>query len=779
MIRKLFCIGIGFWVLVLLNRSYAAWAEPAAPQLGGASLSIYGDTLQPGWEDWSWDSAVDGAFAGERHQGNVAYAVTYQTAWASFALHRGAAVDVSEFTHLRFWIHGGETGGQKIEVKLNGSEAQVFSVTATANEWQQVDVALAQMGAFVTVSDIYWQDATGGAQATFYIDDIEFTDGEGEVATPTPTPAGPQPGEADVTLAIDLAAPRKPISELIYGMHYVADEPFAQEIALPIRRWGGNDKTRYNWQIGATNHAMDWFFHNNETYDPITFTSMDADQWVQRNKRTNTASILTLPMTGYVAKDGDPNSCSFLANKYAGQDDVDDESGFPNCGNGLQNGLPVLADPLDTSLAIDEQFVQQWLIHLQEQAAQNGEVKFFNLDNEPDIWFETHRDIYPTAWKYAEFRDLTYRYAAAVKATAPNVALLGPVVNGWTYYWHGSWDGQREDWDSPDDRNAHGGTPFVAWYLQQMKLYEEQNGVRLLDYFDLHYYPQSRTNEPGISLSPAGDAATQARRLRSTRSLWDPTYADESWIPEAGPEEGIIQLIPRMRSWVDQNYPGTKLAITEYNWGGLEHINGALAQADVLGIFGREGLDLATFFDPGQSDPLRTTFPSSPAAFAFRIYRNYDGQGSRFGDSSVNASSSDQARLAVYAAERTSDGAITLVVINKAAESLTGRVNLLNGANRQSLKAANAQRYQYSAAQLDAIVAQPDIALDATGFSADFAANSISLIVIDADAPLPTPGESPTPTPTPVAGQTPVPGATPGPKAVDLFLPIAKSGAGN
>ncbi len=49
-----------------------------------------------------------------------------------------------------------------------------------------------------------------------------------------------------------------------------------------------------------------------------------------------------------------------------------------------------------------------------------------------------------------------------------------------------------------------------------------------------------------------------------------------------------------MRDWVAKDYPGTKLAITEYNWGGQEHINGAVAQADILGIFGREGLDIGT-----------------------------------------------------------------------------------------------------------------------------------------------------------------------------------------
>ena len=86
---------------------------------------------------------------------------------------------------------------------------------------------------------------------------------------------------------------------------------------------------------------------------------------------------------------------------------------------------------------------------------------------------------------------------------------------------------------------------------------------------------------------------------------------------------------------------------SEYNWGGLEAIKGALAQADVLGIFGREGLDLATLWSPPTIN--------QPGMFAFRMYRNYDGQGSAFGETSLQAASADQDKLAVYAAERTSD----------------------------------------------------------------------------------------------------------------------------
>ncbi|MEP7188427.1 MAG: glycoside hydrolase family 44 protein, partial [Roseiflexaceae bacterium] len=258
-------------------------------------------------------------------------------------------------------------------------------------------------------------------------------------------------------------------------------------------------------------------------------------------------------------------------------------------------------------------------------------------------------------------------------------------------------------------------------YLQQMAAYESTNHTRLLDYFDLHYYPAT----PGVTLAPAGDAATQTRRLASTRSLWDPAWVDEdSWIPGTGEAtavngvgvDGAIQLIPRMRDWVAKNYPGTKLAISEYNWGALDHINGALAQADVLGIFGREGLDLATLWDPPAA--------SEPGAFAFRMYRNYDGQGAAFGDTSVHASSADQAQLAIYAARRGGDGALTLLVINKSAVSMTSQLSLAG-----FISSGTAQVYRYSAANAQQIVKQADQAVGSR-FNASFPASSITLMVL-------------------------------------------------
>lgn len=530
--------------------------------------------------------------------------------------------------------------------------------------------------------------------------------------------------DAPLALTVNVAVSRTAISPYIYGLNF-AKEAFASEIGLPVRRWGGNSLTRYNWQINATNQASDWFFHNNTFYDAYTGMTQTTDQWVAQNQRTGSESLISAPMAGYVAKDGNQTTCGFSVAKYGPQDQTDVASGFPDCGNGLSGGVPIVNNPLDTSVVITQAFVSAWVNHLKTThgAAFSGGVRFYALDNEPGLWHETHRDVHPEPFTYDESYNQGALYAAAIKAADSGALILGPVQDGWTRYWWASYASQAQ---AEQDRQNHGGTAFVPWYLQQMSAYQQVNGVRLLDYLDLHFYPQN-----GVDMSVAGDATKQALRLRSTRALWDPTYVDESWIAAAGPDGGIVRLIPRMRQWVSENYPGTKTAITEYNWGGLEDINGALTQADILGIFGREGLDFAALWNYPDSNLGTHNFETQPGAYAFRMYRNYDGQGGKFGDVSISASSSDQSQLSIYAAQRNSDSALTLMIINKTGGGLTGGVSLAG-----FTPASSAQVYRYSATNLNAIVPQADQPVTAGGFVASFPANSITLMVLPPGAAL-------------------------------------------
>ena len=508
------------------------------------------------------------------------------------------------------------------------------------------------------------------------------------------------------TLTVDVTAGRHHISSDIYGMNF-APARLARELGMTVDRWGGNATSRYNYQNNVSNTGSDWYFEN--IPDSPSLTS-----FVRADLGHHTQPLVTVPMTGWVAKSSSPKShpyaCGFKVSNYGSQQSTDPYDS--NCGNGVgTNGQPIHGnDPTDTSQRAGAAFVTGMVKHMVAVfgRAGHGGVRAYELDNEPTLWNSTHRDVHPNPLTYSELWRKSRDTAAAIKAGDPGARVDGPGDWGWCAYFYSAADpGGCSD---GSDRKAHGDQPMAAWYLRQFAAYQRAHHKRLLDYFDEHFYPQ----ESGVALAPAGSRQTQALRLRSTRALWDPSYQDESWTSDLG--LGPVKLIPRMRAWRSRYYPGTKLSISEYNWGGLEAVNGALAEADVLGIFGRERLDRALLWSPPSYD--------QPGAFAFRIYRDYDGHRHRFGDIGVKAASADQGRLSIYAAQRSSDGATTIVVINKTGSALSAPLKL------RGVHARRAQVFTYSAANRSAIVRHPTLSLGGTTLRRTYAANSITLLVL-------------------------------------------------
>src|SRR5581483_465111 len=422
--------------------------------------------------------------------------------------------------------------------------------------------------------------------------------------------------------------------------------------------------------------------------------------FVSGNQTLGAKTMGTIPVLGWVAKD--TTSCSYPASTYPNQQSVDASRG---CGNGLYaNGVNGCANSGGcnvtgasagaTSVAAGPSWAGTWVTSLVNTfgTAANGGVSIYDLDNEPSWWDAVHRDVHPVAATYDEVTNNGIATALAIKNADATAAVSGPVVDYWWDYFYSKKDIESgwssgnpcyQPWSNPIDRKAHSGVPFIEYYLQQFKAAETTNGKRLLDYLDLHTYFAAYYNNKSVGFVTAGDTAEQEARINSTRVFWDSTYTDPNYpqpnyttdsnytlncnLPLQAP-----QLIRMMKNWVTADYPGTKTAITEYNWGGQESINGALAQADILGIFGREGLDIGTLWGP--PDPTSQI----PGLMAFEIYRNYDGKNAAFGDTALSSTSADQSKLSVYGALRSSDGAITLTVINKTYGDLTATVSLPN-----------------------------------------------------------------------------------------------------
>jgi len=488
-------------------------------------------------------------------------------------------------------------------------------------------------------------------------------------AEPAPLAAAPAPRSgARPRLVVDVTRGRHRISPLIYGANF-AGQAFADDVDLPVDRWGGNTTDTYNWQVRGSNHGQDWYFTDFADCWTAAFAYCQrgqeysaADAQVQQDRSTGTATLLTLPLLGWVAKavsySGD-HPCSYPSS-FNPQDDHDPY--HSTCGNGRRNGQWLTADPTTAGVPVGPAFSAQWIAALKAKYgdAQHGGVSLYELGNEPNLWDSTHHDFHPQPTTYDELWAKSRDLAVAVKDADPGAATVGPSEWGWPNYFCSAADHVDQGcFATSPDRAAHGGTDLSAWYLQQFAAYQQQTGRRLLDYFDLHYYPQG-------GYSPVTDV---------TRPLWDPRYTDPSWIGAR------IDLLPRMRAWVRANYPGTKLAISEYNFGlgvtsdpRLQNV----VEADALGIFGREGLDLATFWPDGSS--------SVPTA-AFRIFRNYDGHHHGFGDHGVSAKSSDQRRLSVFAARSGAHGPLTIVVVNKAGSAVRTAVRLKHARGARKAKA--------------------------------------------------------------------------------------------
>jgi len=284
--------------------------------------------------------------------------------------------------------------------------------------------------------------------------------------------------------------------------------------------------------------------------------------------------------------------------------------------------------------------------------------------------------------------------------------VVGPEEWGWSGYFYSGADqqyGAAHGWSVLPDRNAHGGADYLAWFLDQLRRTNATTGQRLLDVFTVHYYPQSGEFSDDVS------SAMQLRRNRSTRSLWDPNYVDESWIADK------VRLVPRLKQWVAAYYPGTLTGITEYNWGAESHINGATTQADIFGIFGREALDLGARW--------ATPASNTPTYKAMKMYRNYDGNKSTFGDVSVAAAAPNPDVVSAFAAERSSDHALTVMVVNKSAGGSAATITLTNFA-----AAGTAEVWQLTAANVIARLA--DVSVTAGTVAVTLPAQSVTLFVV-------------------------------------------------
>ncbi len=554
--------------------------------------------------------------------------------------------------------------------------------------------------------------AGGGAGLTF---DVDLSKGPASQYAPSATPAS--------------------VSPYIYGINGFGSF-VASKTKWGLIRSGGDLASAYNWTNNYYNAGADYCYQerafDNATGLAGTLTTATGDS-IAAAQVKGEAFLASIPILEYVAAAYDNNGVYTTCGTSAGADtlgcsshnsqvsaNVDNfpyapsaafvgnaaakGSAFCLCGSGATgcSGCAVVQDPV---------YQDEFVNFIKVKFANGGAPVFFSLDNEPNYWEGTHPELWQNvhAAQSCNTGTVTYddivtrnkAFAIAVKNAWPTTKVFGPVVAGDGLVYAHSYSA-----------DSHWPTEFLDYYLQQMHDASVTAGQPLLDSLDTHYYTVGSTDAacvqyPRLFWDP-NYTELSASATDAVDFSWDGNsdgkgpYFDNHWYPR--------QLIPRLLKKIAAIYPagGTAapgISFSEYNAGCETTAAGGVAEADLLGIFGREGVFAATAW------PLQSTNSNFLVA-GFDLYRNYDGSGTAVGDLAVLANTSDYQTTSVYAFVSSQNaGAVDVVAVNKetSAQSVTIRI-----ADAPALSVASLYRLAGTSATVSAVAGTaPSVACNA------------------------------------------------------------------
>ncbi|MGC2718515.1 MAG: glycoside hydrolase family 44 protein [Candidatus Acidiferrales bacterium] len=512
---------------------------------------------------------------------------------------------------------------------------------------------------------------TSVTNETTYYYVVSAVNSTGESANSSQTSATPSaPAAANVTITVD---PTKthPISPYIYGINFFSGITGAPP-QLTFDRDGGNRWTAYNWETNASNAGSDYLYENDDYLSSSTVPAEAVRSFIAGDQSNNLASLITVQLQGLVA--GDENGPVSVA-------DPPDMSRFKTVVDqkSSMSSVPFTLNPPTTDAYV---YMDEFAWALDQTFSGMGifgtsptHPTFISLDNEPELWNSTHLEVQgPNPVTSDDYISKTIALSEALKDQFPEMKIFGPVHYGF----QGIYNWQGELSSTPSGTNW-----FPDKYLTAISSASAAYGKPLVDVYDFHWYVEeydpNGTRAIDLNETSLTDAQVQLI-VQSPRALWDPTFTDSTnsnpWIYE---ELGNtpINILGRLQTKINSEFPGMRISITEYENGGWNHIAGTIAEADDLGIFGAQNLFAASFWPPNGTYAY--------AIGGFRAFRDFDGNGSNFGDTSLSAASSNVTNVVVYAStDSTTPGRTVFVAINRSTSSQTVAINgaMLSGTAR-------------------------------------------------------------------------------------------------
>lgn len=521
---------------------------------------------------------------------------------------------------------------------------------------------------------------TSVTNGTTYYYVVSAVNSAGESANSAQASATPAGASANVTITID-PTKTKPISPWIYGINFYSGVTGAPP-QLTFDRAGGNRWTAYNWETNASNAGSDYLYENDDYLSGSTVPAEAVRSFIAGDQSNGMASLMTVQLQGLVA--GDENGPVSVANPP----DLSRFKQVVDQKSTVSSAPFTLTPPTTDNYVFMDEFV--WALDQKFSGmgifgANPSLPTFVDLDNEPELWNSTHLEVQgPNPVTSDAYIAKTITITEALKNQFPNMVIFGPVHYGFQGIYN--WQGEL-------NATPNGANWFPDKYLAAISAASATYGKPLVDVYDFHWYAEEYDPNGTRSIDLTGTTLTDAQVqliVQSPRALWDPTFTDSTnsnpWIyEELG--NAPINILGRLQAKIAAEFPGMKISISEYENGGWNHIAGTIAQADNLGIFGAQGVFAANFWPPSGT--------YSYALAGFRAFRDFDGAGANFGDTSLQATSSNVTNVIVYASsDSTTPGRYVFVAINRSTASqvtaITGQA-LSGTAYLYQMTAASAQ----------------------------------------------------------------------------------------